>query len=53
VTAGGRVLTLVALGDSMAEARERAYRNVERIRFQGMTYRNDLAEREVEAPALP
>jgi len=53
VTAGGRVLTLVALGDSMAEARERAYRNVERIRFQGMTYRRDLAEREVEAPALP
>src|SRR5213594_2543449 len=53
VTAGGRVLTLVALGDSMAEARERAYRNVERIRFQGMTYRNDLAEREGEAPALP
>ena len=52
VTAGGRVLTLVALGDSMAQARERAYRNVERIRFQGMTYRHDLAEREVEAPAL-
>ncbi len=53
VTAGGRVLTLVALGDSMVEARERAYGNVERIRFQGMTYRRDLAEREVEAPALP
>jgi phosphoribosylamine---glycine ligase len=53
VTAGGRVLTLVALGDSMVEARERAYRNVERIDFQGMTYRRDLAEREVEAPALP
>ena len=52
VTAGGRVLTLVALGDSMAEARERAYRNVDRIHFEGMTYRRDLAQREVEAPAL-
>jgi phosphoribosylamine---glycine ligase len=52
-TAGGRVLTLVALGDTMAEARDRAYRNVDRIRFQGMTYRRDLALREVEAPVLP
>jgi phosphoribosylamine--glycine ligase len=51
-TAGGRVLTLVALGDSMGEARERAYRNVERIRFEGMTYRHDLALREVES-AVP
>jgi len=53
VTAGGRVLTLVALGESMAEAKDRAYRNVDRIRFQGMTFRRDLAEREIEAPALP
>jgi phosphoribosylamine--glycine ligase len=53
LTAGGRVLTLVALGDSMAQARERAYRNVDRVSFQGMTYRGDLALRELEAPALP
>src|SRR5207244_4779713 len=53
VPAGGRVLTLVALGESMAEAKDRAYRNVDRIRFQGMTFRRDLAEREIEAPALP
>jgi phosphoribosylamine---glycine ligase len=52
VTAGGRVLTVVALGDSLADARERAYRNVDRIRFEGMSYRRDLASREVEAPAL-
>jgi len=52
VTAGGRVLTVVALGDSMAEARDRAYRNVDRIHFEGMMYRRDLAQREVEAPAL-
>ena len=52
VTAGGRVLTLVALGDSIAEARDRAYANVDRISFQGMTCRRDLALRELEAPAL-
>jgi phosphoribosylamine---glycine ligase len=53
ITAGGRVLTVVALGDSLADARERAYRNVDRIRFDGVTVRRDLALREVEAAALP
>ena len=53
VTAGGRVLTVVGLGDSISDARERVYRNVERIRFQGARYRQDLALRELEAPALP
>ena len=53
VTAGGRVLTVVGLGDSISDARERVYRNVERIRFQGASYRQDLALRELEAPALP
>jgi phosphoribosylamine---glycine ligase len=53
VTAGGRVLTVVARGDSMLEARERAYRNVGRIRFEGASYRRDLALRELEVPALP
>ena len=53
VTSGGRVLTVVGLGDSMTDARERVYRNVERIRFQGVTYRHDLALRELEAAALP
>ena len=52
VTAGGRVLTLVALGDSIGQARDRAYTNVDRITFQGMTCRRDLALREVEARAL-
>jgi len=52
VTSGGRVLTVVALGDSLADARDRAYRNVDRIRFDGVTYRHDLALRDVETPAL-
>ena len=46
------MLTLVALGDSMGEARDRAYRNVDRIRFEGMGYRHDLALREVESAVL-
>lgn len=47
VTAGGRVLTVAATGRTMAEARERAYSNVERIQFAGMQYRRDIALREI------
>jgi phosphoribosylamine--glycine ligase len=42
VTAGGRVLTVVALGDDYAQARGRAYEAVERIHFDGMQYRRDI-----------
>jgi phosphoribosylamine--glycine ligase len=43
VTSGGRVLTLVASGDSVASARRRAYDNVERISFGGSFFRRDIA----------
>jgi len=49
VTAGGRVLTVVATGGTLAEAREKAYRNVERIRFQGVHYRRDIGVSRGEA----
>jgi phosphoribosylamine--glycine ligase len=52
VTAGGRVLTVVGLGESMREARDRAYRNVDLINFMGMSFRRDIAERELE-PSTP
>jgi phosphoribosylamine--glycine ligase len=42
VTAGGRVLTVAATGDTLEQARAKAYRNVERIRFEGMHYRRDI-----------
>ena len=45
VTAGGRVLNVTALGPSAAEARDRAYRAVEQIRFEGAQYRRDIAVR--------
>ena len=43
VTAGGRVLNVTALGPSLEDARERAYRAVEAIRFDGAQYRRDIA----------
>jgi phosphoribosylamine--glycine ligase len=42
VTRGGRVLTVVGQGSTLAEARETAYRNAERIRFEGVQYRHDI-----------
>lgn len=44
VTGGGRVLTVVATGPKLSEAREKAYRNVERIHFQGAHYRHDIGD---------
>lgn len=44
-TAGGRVLGITARGRTVAEARERAYRAVERVSFDGMHFRRDIASR--------
>jgi phosphoribosylamine---glycine ligase len=46
LTDGGRVLAVVAVGNDMAEARERAYDNIRRISFEGCYYRRDIALRE-------
>jgi phosphoribosylamine--glycine ligase len=43
VSAGGRVLSVVATGADLAEARERAYRAVKRIKLKGSTHRSDIA----------
>ena len=42
-TDGGRVMTVVAVGDTLVEASHRAYANIERIHFDGRQYRSDLA----------
>ena len=42
ITSGGRVLGVTAKGADIAEAREKAYRNVSRISFEGMHYRTDI-----------
>ena len=44
VTGGGRVLTVVGRGDSLAEARARAYDRARRISFQGAIFRTDIAK---------
>jgi phosphoribosylamine---glycine ligase len=47
VTDGGRVLTVAAMGKTMKDARERVYRNIKHVGFEGCHYRKDIAEREV------
>jgi phosphoribosylamine--glycine ligase len=47
VTAGGRVLNVTGIGDSPAQARERAYRVADKIQFDGKQLRRDIAERAV------
>jgi phosphoribosylamine--glycine ligase len=42
LTAGGRVLNVTALGDTLEAAREKAYAAVAQIRFEGMQYRKDI-----------
>jgi phosphoribosylamine--glycine ligase len=44
LTSGGRVLTVSALGKDLAEAREKVYNNIDRIRFDGCYYRRDIAD---------
>ena len=48
VTAGGRVLSVTALGGTPGEARDRAYEAAERIEFEGRQMRSDIAARAVE-----
>jgi phosphoribosylamine--glycine ligase len=42
VTAGGRVLSVTALGDSVEDARNKAHEAIGEIHFQGMQYRKDI-----------
>jgi phosphoribosylamine--glycine ligase len=51
VTAGGRVLTVVATAPDYAHAIARAYEAVGRISFDGMQYRRDIGARAVQAPS--
>ena len=43
VTSGGRVLTVVGRGPTLAEARRKAYAGLGRIHFEGAHYRRDIA----------
>jgi phosphoribosylamine--glycine ligase len=43
LTNGGRVLTVVATGKNLAEAREKVYENIPHIQFDGCHFRRDIA----------
>jgi phosphoribosylamine--glycine ligase len=48
VTAGGRVLGVTARGETIALAVERAYAACDRIHFDGMHWRRDIAARALQ-----
>jgi phosphoribosylamine---glycine ligase len=45
VTSGGRVLSVSALGENLKAARELAYRAMEKVSFEGMRFRSDIASK--------
>jgi len=47
VTAGGRVLCVCALGETVAEAQRQAYRCIGRIKWPDMYYRTDIGYRAI------
>jgi phosphoribosylamine--glycine ligase len=48
VTAGGRVLCVTALGDTVKSAQKRAYEIADGIRFNGMQFRRDIGFRAIK-----
>ena len=51
VTAGGRVLCVVGLGEGVAEARQRAYARIDRLDWPAMSYRKDIGFRALQRDA--
>ncbi|HSP58710.1 MAG TPA: phosphoribosylamine--glycine ligase [Halomonas sp.] len=47
VTAGGRVLCVTALGETVGEARDLAYRGVATLHWPDVLYRHDIAHRAI------
>jgi phosphoribosylamine---glycine ligase len=45
VTDGGRVLGVTALGETLAQAKKNAYQAVSLIKFNGMHFRTDIADK--------
>ena len=48
VTSGGRVLGVTALGETIDDAKARAYRAVDKIKFDGAYCRRDIADKAIE-----
>lgn len=47
VTSGGRVLGVTALGKDIKTAKEKAYKAIEKIHFEGMHYRKDIGDKAI------
>ncbi|HEY9776553.1 MAG TPA: phosphoribosylamine--glycine ligase [Planktothrix sp.] len=47
VTAGGRIIAVAATASSLRAAKEAAYAGLSKVKFAGMDYRVDVAEREL------
>lgn len=52
VTAGGRVLTVVGVADTLQKARDLAYARVEKISFKNMHYRNDIGDKSLKGAKI-
>lgn len=48
VTAGGRVLGVTSLAKDLGEAREKAYKGLEKIQFKDMHFRKDIGSKALE-----
>ncbi|NDI35989.1 phosphoribosylamine--glycine ligase [Chengkuizengella sediminis] len=49
VTNGGRLVGVTATGSNIAEARQKAYADVEKIQYEGKHYRTDIAQKALVA----
>ena len=45
ITSGGRVLSLVALGKNLSEARRKVYQDINKVNFTGKYFRRDISLR--------
>jgi phosphoribosylamine---glycine ligase len=48
VTAGGRVMAVCGVGDTVKQAQDRAYEAVDQVKFDGMQCRRDIGHRAVK-----
>lgn len=44
ITSGGRVLGVTAIGNDLSEARDKAYKALSEVKFNGMYYRKDIGK---------
>ncbi|MBE6707336.1 MAG: phosphoribosylamine--glycine ligase [Ruminococcaceae bacterium] len=49
LTDGGRVLGVTAIGDTLADAIDKAYKNVPKVKFDNAFYRHDIGARALKA----